>query len=158
MASQSDHLPEYSAEASERQQPTPEALPGLDDLKGYKRILKEGLKNLPKEAIPEKIKDNNIKDMETLQGDLREKIEKGIKSSKHKSTREKLHISADAVAINANQARGKLSIIISMVNTYKAPGTSPAEKAQCVDVLHTSLGECRDTLQKALAQFSKVSL
>ena len=156
--SQSDHQPVHGAETSKSQRSAPEVLPGLEDLRLYKLILNEGLKNLPKEAIPEKIKDNHIKDMETLQGDLREKIEKGIQNRKYQSTRDKLHISADAVSINANTARAKLSIIISMVSAYKAPGTSPNDKESYIEVLHKSLGECRDALQKALAQFAKISL
>jgi hypothetical protein len=156
MVTQPDPLPENDGETSGSQQQKPDVSRELDDLRDYKRILNEGLKNLPKEAIPDNIKDDHIKNMETLQGDLHYKIEDNIKRPKYKSAREKYKISADAVAINANNARVKLSIIISSVNRCKAAGTSPDDLEKYIIVIHNSLDECRDALQNALAQFSQI--
>lgn len=156
MVTQPDPLPKNDGETSGSPQREPEVSPEHNDLLDFKRILNEGLKNLPKEAIPDNIEDDHIKNMETLQGDLRDKIEDGIKSRKYKSAREKYNISADAVAINANKARARLSIIITMVNRSKAANTSPDNLEKYITVIHNNLGECKDALQIALAQFSQV--
>jgi hypothetical protein len=142
-------------EAAGSERPDPEALPGGEDLLKYKGMFKEALENLPKEALLDNIKDHNIKDMETLQGNLRE-IEDGIKNQRYKSTRKKFHISENAVSINANKARAKISKIISMAITYKSEDASPQNRGECVEIAHTTLDECREALQTGFNEFSEV--
>ncbi len=151
--SQPNHKPKNDAGDSRIERPDPEALSGGDDLLEYKYMLNQALKDIP-EADPEEIGDDKIKDFKVSRANLRT-IEQGIKNSRYRATRAKFQISEDAVSMNSNRAIEKLSTIISTILTYRAE-TDPQKRASCVHVLHINLDECRDALQKALAQFSQV--